>query len=38
VPNAPAREALAGGLYHVHQGGPTPSFLLVPLADPDSLS
>lgn len=38
VPNISAREALAGGLYHVNQGGPTPSFLLVPLADPDSLN
>lgn len=38
VPNAPAREALAGGLYQLHQGGPTPSFLLLPLADPDSLN
>lgn len=37
VPTAPARQALAGGLYHVHQGGPTPSFLLLPLTDPDSL-
>jgi len=37
VPTAPARRALAGGLYQVQQGGPTPSFLLLPLADPESL-
>lgn len=37
VPAAPARQALAGGLYRVHQGGTAPSFLLLPLADPDSL-
>lgn len=38
VPTAPARRALAGGTYRLHQGGPTPSFLLLPLADPDGLS
>ena len=32
---APARRALIGGSY---QGGPTPSHLLIPVADPDSLS
>lgn len=37
VPNVPTRRALAGGLYQVRQGGPTPSFLVLPLADPDSL-
>lgn len=37
VPTEPARRALAGGVYRVHQGGPTPSFLLLPLADPDDL-
>ncbi len=37
VPTAPARRALAGGTYRLHQGGPTPSFLLLPLADPDAL-
>ncbi|WIM90191.1 CocE/NonD family hydrolase [Candidatus Mycobacterium wuenschmannii] len=37
VPTAPARKALAGGTYRLHQGGPTPSHLLVPLADPNSL-
>lgn len=37
VPTAPARRALAGGTYRLHQGGPTPSFLLLPLADPDTL-
>lgn len=37
VPTAPASRALAGGLYQVHQGGATPSFLVVPLADPDAL-
>jgi hypothetical protein len=38
VPPKPARRALAGGSYLLHQGGPTPSRLLVPLADPDSFS
>ncbi|RAU98708.1 peptidase S15 [Mycolicibacter senuensis] len=38
VPTAPARRALAGGTYRLHQGGPTPSFLLLPLADPDALA
>lgn len=37
VPTAPARRALAGGTYRLHQGGPTPSYLLLPLADPDAL-
>lgn len=37
VPNVPTRRALAGGLYHLHQGGPTPSFLVLPLADPEAL-
>lgn len=37
VPNEPACRALAGGLYQVHQGGATPSCLLLPLADPDRL-
>lgn len=37
VPTAPARRELAGGLYQVCQGGPTASWLLLPLADPDSL-
>jgi len=37
VPTAPARQALAGGTYQLHQGGRTPSFLLLPLADPDAL-
>jgi uncharacterized protein len=36
VPTTPARRALAGGSYQLHQGGPTPSHLLIPLADPDS--
>jgi uncharacterized protein len=37
VPTVPARRALVGGSYRLHQGGPTPSHLLVPVADPDSL-
>jgi hypothetical protein len=37
VPTAPARKALAGGTYRLHQGGPTPSHLLIPVADPDSV-
>jgi predicted acyl esterase len=36
VPTVPARRALAGGSYRLHQGGPTPSHLLIPVADPDS--
>jgi uncharacterized protein len=36
VPTKPARGALAGGSYQLHQGGPTPSHLLIPVADPDS--
>jgi putative CocE/NonD family hydrolase len=38
VPTKPARRALAGGRYLLHQGGPTASHILVPLADPDTLS
>ena len=38
VPTKPARRALAGGSYQLHQGGPTPSQLLIPVADPDSFS
>lgn len=38
VPTKPARKALAGGSYQVHQGGPTPSHILIPLADPDTLT
>jgi uncharacterized protein len=37
VPTKPARRALAGGSYQLHQGGPTPSHLLIPVADPDSV-
>ena len=37
VPTAPARRALAGGIYRLQQGGPDPSFLLLGLADPDTL-
>jgi len=37
VPTKPARRALVGGRYQLHQGGPTPSLLVVPLADPDAL-
>jgi putative CocE/NonD family hydrolase len=37
VPTAPARKALAGGTYRLHQGGLTPSHLLIPVADPDSV-
>ncbi len=36
VPTRPARRALAGGSYQLYQGGPTPSHLLIPVADPDS--
>jgi predicted acyl esterase len=36
VPTKPARRALIGGSYRLHQGGPTPSHLLIPVADPDS--
>jgi putative CocE/NonD family hydrolase len=38
VPTKPARRALVGGSYQLHQGGPTPSHLLIPLADPDSFN
>jgi putative CocE/NonD family hydrolase len=37
VPPVPARKALAGGTYRLHQGGPTPSHLLIPVADPESV-
>ena len=33
VPTKPARRALAGGRYQLRQGGTTPSYLVVPLAD-----
>ena len=36
VPSKPARRALSGGSYQLHQGGPTPSHLLIPVANPDS--
>ncbi len=36
VPTVPARRNLAGGSYALHQGGPTPSHLLIPVADPDN--
>ena len=36
VPTKPARRALTGGSYQLHQGGFTPSHLLIPVADPDS--
>lgn len=38
VPTKPSRRALAGGRYQVHQGGATPSHIVIPLADPDSLA
>ena len=38
VPTKPARRALTGGSYQLHQGGPTPSHLLIPVADLDSFS
>jgi putative CocE/NonD family hydrolase len=38
VPTKPARRALTGGSYQLHQGGPTPSHLLIPVADPDNFS
>jgi putative CocE/NonD family hydrolase len=37
VAPVPARRALAGGIYQLQQGGPTPSHLLIPVADPDSV-
>lgn len=37
VPTKPARRALLGGSYLLHQGGPTPSRILIPLAEPDTL-
>ena len=37
VPTKPARQALSGGVYRIRQGGATPSHLIIPLADPDSL-
>ena len=37
VPTKPARRALAGGRYRLRQGGSTPSHLLIPVAEPDSL-
>ncbi|MGH3552731.1 MAG: CocE/NonD family hydrolase [Mycobacterium sp.] len=38
VPTKPARRALTGGSYLLRQGGPTASYILIPLADPDSLT
>jgi uncharacterized protein len=38
VPTKPARRALVGGSYQLYQGGPTPSHLLIPVADPDSFN
>jgi uncharacterized protein len=38
VPTKPARRALIGGSYQLHQGGPTPSHLLISAADPDSFN
>lgn len=38
VPTKSAQSVLAGGSYHVHQGGPAPSHILIPLADPDTLT
>jgi uncharacterized protein len=38
VPTKPARRALTGGSYQLHQGGSTPSHLLIPMADPDSFN
>lgn len=38
VPSKPARRAMAGGRYQLHQGGATPSHLLVSLADPGAVS
>lgn len=34
VPTRPARRALVGGSYRLRQGGATPSYIVVPLADP----
>jgi uncharacterized protein len=38
VPTKPTRRALVGGSYQLHQGGSTPSHLLIPVTDPDSFS
>ena len=38
VPTKPARRALVGGRYQLQQGGPTPSHIVIPLADPDALT
>ncbi|WP_083666218.1 CocE/NonD family hydrolase [Mycobacterium sp. NS-7484] len=38
VPTRPARAALAGGTYTLHQGGVSPSSLLIPVADPAAFS
>lgn len=38
VPTKPARRALTGGSYRLHQGVAAPSHLLVPLVDPDVLT
>lgn len=38
VPTVPAQQALAGGSYRLAQGGPAPSFIVIPLADPDAVS
>lgn len=37
VPPRPARRALVGGRYQLHQGGASPSHIVIPLADPDAL-
>lgn len=38
VPTKPSRRALAGGRYELHQGGTTPSHILIPMVDPDDVS
>jgi uncharacterized protein len=38
VPTKPARRALTGGSYLLHQGGATPSHILIPLAEPDTVT
>ena len=34
VATKPARRALIGGSYRIRQGGPNPSHIVIPLADP----
>jgi uncharacterized protein len=38
VPTKPARRALIGGSYRIRQGGNAPSHIVIPLADPATLT